>query len=96
MDILGIPANDFYRTHARNMFATVTIVHHMWKTYTETQKYDFESILLNFVPSQFIRQVPMEDFMSEKVANEPVELLSKLLSFLNFHSDYRTSTDFME
>ena len=50
----------------------------------------------NFVSTQFARQVPMEHFMSEKVFNEPVELLSKLLSFLNLHGDHRTSIDFME
>ena len=68
----------------------------MWKAFTEKQKYDFESILLNFVSSQFARQVTMERFISEKVVNEPVELLSKLLSFLNLHGDHRTSIDFME
>ena len=42
----------------------------MWKAFTETQKYDFEAILLNFGCSQFTKQVPMEHFMSEKVVNE--------------------------
>ena len=68
----------------------------MWKAFTEKQKYDFESILLNFVSSQFARQVTMERFISEKAVNEPAELLSKLLSFLNLHGDHRTSIDFME
>ena len=68
----------------------------MWKAFTEKQKYDFESILLNFVSSQFASQVTMERFISEKAVNEPVELLSKLLSFLNLHGDHRTSIDFME
>ena len=68
----------------------------MWKAFTEKQKYDFESILLNFVSSQFASQVTMERFISEKAVNEPVELLSKLLSFLNLHGDHRTSIYFME
>ena len=68
----------------------------MWKVFTETQKYDFESILLNFVSSQFARQVTIERFISEKAVNEPAELLSKLLSFLNLHGDHRTSIYFME
>ena len=38
----------------------------MWKAFTEKQKYYFESILLNFVSSQFARQVTMERFFSEK------------------------------
>ena len=62
---------------------------HMWKAFTETQKYDFESILLNFVSSQFARQVKMKQFISRKVVNEPAELLSKLLSSLNLHGDHR-------
>ena len=68
----------------------------MWKAFTEKQKYDFESILLNFVSSQCARQVTMERFVSKKAINEPAELLSKLLSFLNLHGDHRTSIDFME
>ena len=69
---------------------------HMWKAFTETQKYDFESILLNFVSSQFARQVKMKQFISRKVVNEPAELLSKLLSSLNLHGDHRISIDFIE
>ena len=34
--------------------------------------------------------------MSERLVNEPAEILSKLLSFLNFDGDHRTSIDFME
>ena len=68
----------------------------MWKAFAETQKYEFESILLNLISSQFAKQVPMEHFMSEKAVNEPAELLSKLLSFLNLHGVHRTSIDFME
>ena len=52
--------------------------------------------MYNFVSRQFARQVTMERFISEKAVNEPVELLSKLLSFLNLHGDRRTSIDFME
>ena len=68
----------------------------MWKAFTETQKYDFESILFNFVSSQLARQVPMEHFMSEKTVNEQAELSRKLLLFLNHHGDDRASIDFME
>ena len=69
----------------------------MKEVFTETQKYNFESLLLNFISSQFAsRQVPMEHFISEKAANEPTELLSKLLSFLHLLGDHRTSIDFVE
>ena len=64
MDTLGIPADDFYRTHARNrLFATITIIHsHVKDIYRNTEVW----LLLNFVSSQFARQVTMERFFSEK------------------------------
>ena len=94
MDTLGIPADDFYRTHARNrLFATITIIHsHVKDIYRNTEVW----LLLNFVSSQFARQVTMERFIREKAVNEPAELLSKLLSFLYLHGDHRISIDFME
>ena len=90
-------ANDFYRTHARNrLFAVITIIHPHVEGISETQKYDFESISLKFFSSQFGRQVTMEHFIKEKAVNEPAELLSKLLSFLNLHGDHRTSISLMK
>ena len=68
----------------------------MWKTFTETQKFDFDSILLYFISSQFARQVTMEHFISDNAVNEPAELLNKLLLFLNLHGDHITSISFME
>ena len=97
MDTLGIPANNFYHTHARTGCSQLLpLLTHMQKAFAETQKYDFESILLNFAFSKFARQVSMEHFMTTKAVNEPAEPLSKLLLFLNIQGDHRTSIDFME
>ena len=88
MDTPGIPANDFSQL--------LPLFTHMWKAFTETQKYAFESISLKFVSSQFGRQLTIEYFIRENAANEPAELLSKLSSFLNLHGDHRTSISLMK